>query len=72
VYLLNLGFSIWALWPDKINDIEEDDDDDYTPPKQEPDYVEMQGMMGAMPFTPRTQAFHTLNRDLPLRSHQYN
>jgi hypothetical protein len=71
IYLLNLGFSIWALWPDKINDIEVDDDDDYVPQKQETDIVEMQGMMGAMPFTPRTQAFHTLNRDLPLRSQQY-
>ncbi|KAH7320172.1 hypothetical protein B0I35DRAFT_408876 [Stachybotrys elegans] len=68
VYLLNLGFAAYAMKPNKDNDLMTDeDDDDYVPPGKETSNLEMQGMAGAMPFTPRTQAFHTLNRDLPLR-----
>ncbi|KAK5992817.1 hypothetical protein PT974_06236 [Cladobotryum mycophilum] len=71
VYLINFGFCLWAMWPNKANDIDEDEEDresNYSEPKN----MEMQGLGspttgGIFPYTPRTQAFHTLNRDLPLR-----
>jgi hypothetical protein len=59
------------MLPNKQLDMEESDDEEYggnqkdkgvavelqpTPPPQQ------------MPFTPRTQAFHTLERKLPLRA----
>ncbi|KAF7558969.1 hypothetical protein G7046_g5186 [Stylonectria norvegica] len=78
LYLLNLGFSAYAMWPNKIQDIpDSDDDDDYSPasePKERQNW-EMHSMKSpmsarAMPYTPRTQAFHTLDRQLPLRSQQ--
>ncbi|CAM1504332.1 Fc.00g019230.m01.CDS01 [Cosmosporella sp. VM-42] len=79
IYLLNLCFAIYAMWPNKINDIH-DDDDDYevgsnnSDPKEGRNW-EMHSMKSpmsarAMPYTPRTQAFHTLDRQLPLRSQQ--
>lgn len=52
------------MWPNPELDIPEDDDeDDHVRSKEE---VEMQPT--SVPFTPRTQAFHTLDRKLPLRS----
>lgn len=74
LYLLNLGFAAWAMWPDPINDEGDEDEDDDVPmtqPTRETNW-EMQGMKSPMsarmtPYTPRTQAFHTLDRQLPLR-----
>lgn len=63
--------------PNKINDINEDDDDDVSTSSEpkEGGMWEMHSMKGplsprVMPYTPRTQAFHTLDRQLPLRQHQ--
>jgi hypothetical protein len=72
VYLFNLGFAAWAMWPNKeLNDVDEDDNDSLYGYDAKP--VEMQNiktgpLVSATPFTPRTQAFHTLNRQLPLRA----
>lgn len=75
LYLLNLGFALWAMWPNPVNDMRDDDDDDddstYAETGKERTW-EMQGMKSPMsarmtPYTPRTQAFHTLDRQLPLR-----
>jgi hypothetical protein len=71
LYLFNLGLAAWAMWPNPELDIpHDDDDDDHVHSKEEE--VEMQPTppqaTAAMPFTPRTQAFHTLDRKLPLRS----
>ncbi|KAI9171722.1 Glutarate-semialdehyde dehydrogenase [Paramyrothecium foliicola] len=74
LYLLNLGFTANAMRPNKANDLGDEDDDEYGPQK---DFttVEMHGLPsptvgGAVPFTPRTQAFYTLDRTLPLRQAQ--
>jgi len=73
IYLLNLGFAAWAMWPNKeLNDGNDDDDNDSLY-GHDAKPVEMQNMkneplVSATPFTPRTQAFHTLNRQLPLRA----
>jgi hypothetical protein len=79
VYLLNLGFAVYAMWPNTANDRDEDEDDEYdgsstgSRAKGAPMW-EMQGMKtpmtASMPYTPRTQAFHTLDRQLPLRQQQ--
>jgi hypothetical protein len=79
VYVANLAFAIYAMCPNKINDIPEDDDEEEesTPSesKEGQGVWEMHNMKTptsarAIPFTPRTQAFHTLDRQLPLRSQQ--
>ena len=74
LYLLNLGFTAYAMYPNKENDLGDEDDDEFVP-KKEMDTLEMQGLAsptaaGAMPFTPRTQAFYTLDRTLPFRQAQ--
>lgn len=69
LYVFNLGLSIWAMLPNPELDITEDsdDEDDRVSGKR----VEMQPTTPrahpSVPFTPRTQAFHTLDRKLPLR-----
>lgn len=76
IYVLNLGFSIWAMWPNPLNDVDEEDDQFSTSSNlKERSTWEMQSMKSPMsihesPFTPRTQAFRTLDRQLPLRQHQ--
>lgn len=76
IYLCNLGFSVYAMLPNKINDVSDDDDDEDGSTTSEPKggVWEMHNMktpsIRAMPYTPRTQAFHTLDRQLPLRSQQ--
>ncbi len=63
------------MWPNKVNDIVEDDEDQASATSadfKERGNWEMYGMKSpasayASPFTPRTQAFHTLDRQLPLR-----
>ncbi|GJN70396.1 hypothetical protein VFPFJ_09129 [Purpureocillium lilacinum] len=75
LYLINLGFALHAMWPNKVNDIVEDDEDQASATSadfKERGNWEMYGMKSpasayASPFTPRTQAFHTLDRQLPLR-----
>lgn len=75
IYLVNLGLTIWALIPNeddkKTKPYDDDDDDDYTPSKErawEMNPIPSTPRTGTMPFTPRTQAFNTLERKLPLRS----
>ncbi|KAF4447363.1 succinate-semialdehyde dehydrogenase [Fusarium albosuccineum] len=77
IYLLNLGFAIYAMLPNKINDMpdEEEEEGSTTSDPKEGGVWEMRSMKSptsarAMPYTPRTQAFHTLDRQLPLRSQQ--
>ncbi|KAF5020796.1 hypothetical protein F66182_7174 [Fusarium sp. NRRL 66182] len=77
VYLFNLGFSIYAMLPNKINDVSDDDEEEAGSTTSEPKeggVWEMHNMKApsvrAMPYTPRTQAFHTLDRQLPLRAQQ--
>lgn len=74
MYLLNLGFAIWAMWPNKeLNDTKGEDEDDDSTGGVEAKNWEMHNMrwsptsVKSNPFTPRTQAFHTLDRQLPLR-----
>lgn len=64
------------MWPSHLNDLETDEDeDDEEPDSKEGKGLEMSGWpgiktpmaSGAIPFTPRTQAFHILDRKLPLR-----
>jgi hypothetical protein len=60
------------MFPNPKNDINEDEDEDeYNQTGKQPagDKWEMQPPASArsIPFTPRTQAFHTLERKLPLR-----
>ncbi|KAK4084555.1 uncharacterized protein Triagg1_1035 [Trichoderma aggressivum f. europaeum] len=76
-YVIVLGFSLYCMWPNPLNNLETDEDeDDEAPSIKEGKGVEMSGWptnmktpmaSGAMPFTPRTQAFHILDRKLPLR-----
>lgn len=73
--MLNLGFSIYAMWPNKINDVVEDDDDDmYVHPTANASSFGPQYALNSpirlqdSPFTPRTQAFHTLDRKIPQQS----
>ncbi|KAM5355442.1 hypothetical protein ACJ41O_002088 [Fusarium nematophilum] len=78
IYVFNLAFAIYAMWPNKINDVRDDDEEEEGSTASDPKeggVWEMQGMKSpvsvrAMPYTPRTQAFHTLDRQLPLRSQQ--
>lgn len=68
LYVVNTGLAIWAMLPDKQLDADngDDDDDDVSADGKE---WEMQPRTPATatPFTPRTQAFHTLDRKLPMR-----
>jgi len=83
LFLVNLGLAIWSMIPSKKDDVKEVDDDDNSPTDFRSDKVwEMQGLRSPTtpgvprtpastfthtPFTPRTQAFNTLDRKLPLR-----
>lgn len=73
LYLCNLGLAIWAMLPNKELDHDVDSDDEERGPISVPGSTsdkqwEMTTPSGStVPFTPRTQAFHTLDRQLPLR-----
>jgi hypothetical protein len=73
VYLFQVGLAIWAMLPNKELDMydSDDEDDEYGrhPTKDKGVSVQMQPTPPSeqVPFTPRTQAFHTLDRKLPLR-----
>ncbi|KAI5467337.1 hypothetical protein BGZ63DRAFT_345364 [Mariannaea sp. PMI_226] len=76
VYAVNLGFAAYGLLPNKTNDELSDDEEEYSDRSEPKDTQRWE--MGSMrspvfqqtPYTPRTQAFHTLDRQLPLRSQQ--
>ena len=59
------------MLPNKQIDLEDSDDEEFGSPHQKDKgaAVELQPPPPhlQMPFTPRTQAFHTLDRKLPLR-----
>ncbi|KAK0731527.1 hypothetical protein B0H67DRAFT_76457 [Lasiosphaeris hirsuta] len=67
LYFGNLCLAIWAMLPNKELDMEESDDDDHVTDKNWEMQPTTPGAPGIVPFTPRTQAFHTLDRKLPLR-----
>lgn len=75
VYLVNLGFSAHAMLPNKENDQRGEHDDSNSPLSKEGSSWELHSMKSpdssnAMPYTPRTQAFYTLDRQLP-QHHTY-
>ncbi|KAI6352640.1 hypothetical protein MCOR25_009353 [Pyricularia grisea] len=76
IYVINLGWAIFNMIPtkhDKQHD--EDEDENEYASSDSPTEVktwEMQPQTpsaGGVPFTPRTQAFHTLDRKLPFRAY---
>jgi hypothetical protein len=78
LYLVNLGLAIWAMWPREGADYQEDDEEDEynAGAARKEKELEMQNMRIPMtpgrnppftPYTPRTMAFQTLDRKLPLR-----
>jgi hypothetical protein len=72
VYLGNLVLSIWAMIPNENDRLPDSDDEEEPTDKLPTRNWEMQsiaspGLPQNTPFTPRTQAFHTLERKLPLR-----
>ncbi|KAK7985018.1 hypothetical protein PG996_005742 [Apiospora saccharicola] len=84
IYLVNLGLNIWAMLPtDKKKGFYESDDEEESPSgpsaaQKGNSHWEMHGVPPtprtggvAQPFTPRTTAFNTLERKLPLRT-QYS
>lgn len=72
LYLANAGLAVWAMCPNPELDVPDEDDEEEEGYRGKGKGMEMQppatprGPMG-VPFTPRTQAFHTLDRKLPLR-----
>ncbi|AEO70010.1 82bd76e8-28af-4d56-ad79-2a61f42719ba [Thermothielavioides terrestris] len=73
LYLCQTAFAIWSMLPNKeLDRVESDDEEDGSVRKDKASSsVEMKSSSApnpqATPFTPRTQAFHTLDRKLPLR-----
>jgi len=71
IYVVNVGFAIYSMWPNKNIEFFDDDDEDgkSSSPTHDDKQWEMQPQTPrSTPFTPRTQAFNTLDRKLPLRS----
>ena len=66
--MFNLGLAAWAMWPNPELDLDDDEDDDDNVPSNKQWEMQPTTPRMAVPFTPRTQAFHTLDRRLPLRS----
>ena len=77
-YILNVAFAIYAMWPRKTDLVDDDEDEldgastmSNNLKEGSVSVTEMQGLPPvSSPFTPRTQAFHTLDRRLPLREQQ--
>lgn len=81
VLMIILGIAIWSMLPNPANDIKYVDDDEeeeeaLSDVGREKTW-ELQNLCSPaspggrsqhVPFTPRTQAFHTLDRKLPLRN----
>ncbi|KAI4595758.1 hypothetical protein KJ359_006394 [Pestalotiopsis sp. 9143b] len=80
VYLVNLGLTIWTMLPNEADkrgkDVDSDDETNSPSSLRRNDKWEMHGIpqtpSAAVPYTPRTMAFNTLDRKLPLRSQQYS
>jgi hypothetical protein len=83
--VVNLGFAVYSMLPNPENDLndKDNDDDDYyvvqhkkaedwemaARPPMSPRFGSAASGAPLSPFTPRTQAFYTLDRKLPLRQH---
>lgn len=72
IYLANFGLALWSMLPNKKASSEEEDVDENSssgPPTTDKQWemAPVTPRTTATPFTPRTQAFHTLDRKLPLR-----
>jgi hypothetical protein len=73
VYVAFLGLSIYSMLPnDQAADDEDEDGEEgghsaVVSPATDKQWEMQPVTPGATPFTPRTQAFHTLERKLPLR-----
>ena len=65
---MTLGIGIWSMWPNKNMGKLDDDDDDASSPTNDKEWEMQPQTPRGTPFTPRTQAFHALDRRLPLRS----
>ena len=68
LYLVNLGLALWAMWPDPTLSADFEDDEDEETTAHDKQWEMQPTTPGAVPFTPRTQAFHTLDRKIPSRS----
>ncbi|KAL7620363.1 hypothetical protein AAE478_009358 [Parahypoxylon ruwenzoriense] len=75
IYVVNLGLTIWALLPNEADkkDVEPDDEESSPTALKKDSTWEMHGIpqtprTGTLPYTPRTMAFNTLERKLPLRT----
>jgi len=64
-----LGLAIWSMLPNKnMGKLADDDDDSSSSPTNDKQWEMQPQTPRSTPFTPRTQAFHALDRRLPLRS----
>lgn len=78
IILVNLGLTIWALVPTEADrtSVAEDSDSDSSPTRLKGKQTwEKHGIpptpsTANMPYTPRTMAFNTLERKLPLRQYR--
>ncbi|EMR69794.1 hypothetical protein UCREL1_3182 [Eutypa lata UCREL1] len=78
IILINLGLTIWALVPTQADrtSVSEDSDSDSSPTQLKgKENWEMHGIpptprTANVPYTPRTMAFNTLERKLPLRQYR--
>lgn len=74
LYLVNLIFAVWGMWPNKaLNDVDEEDDDSVE--SHEIKDWNAQGIktpntIRDTPYTPRTQAFHSLDRNNRMATYQ--
>ncbi|KAL8409097.1 hypothetical protein RB594_007515 [Gaeumannomyces avenae] len=74
VYTIGLGFAIYNMIPlksdAKVVDEDEENTSQTSSPEESKGTWEMQPQTPrGVPFTPRTQAFHTLDRKLPFRQY---
>lgn len=72
LYTVNFGLAIWAMWPHQRNDVKDDDEESTVAGKEaRPSEIQNINSVPAtprnQPYTPRTMAFQTLDRRLPLR-----
>ncbi|KAH7027777.1 uncharacterized protein B0I36DRAFT_143295 [Microdochium trichocladiopsis] len=76
VCVFNLGYGIYSMLPNELDNAPQDsDDDDAGSFNKETKIWEMGNIpptprTGTMPYTPRTMAFNTLDRQLPLRQYR--
>lgn len=77
VVIANLCLNIWTMLPNandkRSSDLDSDEESSPSSLKRNDKSWEMHGIpqtprTGTVPFTPRTMAFNTLERKLPLRS----